>query len=358
MNTISLCMIVKNEEDVLARCLDCVRDLADEIIIVDTGSKDATCEIARQYTAKVYDFAWVDDFAAARNFSFSKAEMDYVMWLDADDILLEADLRRLLELKEALNPSIHTVMMKYNVGFDADGNVTLSYYRERLFLRSMGAQWAGAVHEAITPQGNVIYSDICITHKKLHPSDPDRNLRIFERQILSGKPLAPRERFYYGRELMYHGRFTEAVQELTNFLDSGEGWVENCINACQDLAKCHTQLEQREEALTALLRSLRYDSPRAELCCDIGNFFLEKKRPEVAAFWYETALSREPNEASGGFVNRECYEYLPCIQLCVCYDRMGNREKAVAYNEQAGKYKPGDASVEYNRRYFAGTEHS
>ena len=73
MITISLCMIVKNEEKVLARCLDSIADLMDEIIIVDTGSSDNTKEIAKKYTDKIYDFAWIDDFSAARNYSFSKA---------------------------------------------------------------------------------------------------------------------------------------------------------------------------------------------------------------------------------------------------------------------------------------------
>nr|MCR4945824.1 glycosyltransferase [Lachnospiraceae bacterium] len=76
MITISLCMIVKNESAVLARCLDTVADLCDEIVIVDTGSTDNTKEIAARYTDKIYDFEWVDDFAAARNFSFSKATCD------------------------------------------------------------------------------------------------------------------------------------------------------------------------------------------------------------------------------------------------------------------------------------------
>ena len=85
--TISLCMIVKNEERVLARCLDSVADLVDEIIIVDTGSTDATKEIAARYTEQIYDFVWQDDFAAARNFSFSKASMDYIYAPDADEVL-------------------------------------------------------------------------------------------------------------------------------------------------------------------------------------------------------------------------------------------------------------------------------
>lgn len=71
--TISLCMIVRNEEKVLARCLESVRGCVDEIIIVDTGSSDGTKEIAARFTDKIYDFEWIDDFSAARNYSFEQA---------------------------------------------------------------------------------------------------------------------------------------------------------------------------------------------------------------------------------------------------------------------------------------------
>ena len=87
MPTISLCMIVKNEEANLARCLDSVVGLVDEMIIVDTGSTDRTVEIALRYTEKVCSYTWRDDFSDARNESFSRAVMDYCMWMDADDVL-------------------------------------------------------------------------------------------------------------------------------------------------------------------------------------------------------------------------------------------------------------------------------
>ena len=106
MISISLCMIVKNEELVLGRCLDSVKNLMDEIIIVDTGSTDKTKEIASLYTNKIYDFPWINDFAAARNFSFSKATKDYIMWLDADDVLLYEDNKKLQQLKENLDVSV------------------------------------------------------------------------------------------------------------------------------------------------------------------------------------------------------------------------------------------------------------
>ena len=95
---ISLCMIVKNEENVIDRCLNCVKDVVDEMIIVDTGSTDNTIAKAESLGAKIYNFQWIDDFAEARNFSFSKATKDYILWLDADDVLEEDDIVILKEL--------------------------------------------------------------------------------------------------------------------------------------------------------------------------------------------------------------------------------------------------------------------
>ena len=87
MVTMSLCMIVKNEEKVLRRCLDSLSDIADEIIIADTGSSDSTKDIALEYTSNVYDFQWTGDFAEARNFVSSKATKDYIYTADADEYL-------------------------------------------------------------------------------------------------------------------------------------------------------------------------------------------------------------------------------------------------------------------------------
>ena len=356
MSTISLCMIVKNEQDVLARCLSSVKEAAEEIIIVDTGSSDATKEIARQFTSKVYDYVWDDDFAAARNFSFSKATQEYCMWLDADDILTKEDLKKLLDLKATLNPSIHLVMMKYNIAFDAIGKPIFSYYRERLMRRSRRYLWEGAVHEVITPSGNIIYSDIAVTHAKCKPGDPDRNLRIYERLISEGKELNPREQFYFARELFTHLRDDEAIDMYQKFLNGGQGWVENNINACSDLAACYKRKGDISHALRTLFCSFEYDLPRAEVCCAIGQIFLETGRLTNAVFWYELALTKQPDETSGGFIQPDCYGYLPAIQLCVCHDRLGNREKAIEYNEMAAKFKPGDPATEYNRKYFGETK--
>lgn len=346
-------MIVKNEEDVLARCLDSIKNLVDEIIIVDTGSTDSTRKIASQYTDRVYDYPWSDDFAAARNFSFSKATMEYCMWLDADDILLPCDQIAFRALKSELTPVPDVIMMKYNTSFDEAGNPTFSYYRERIVRNSGAYRWQGAVHEVITPNGTVIHSEIAISHKKLHPSDPDRNLRIFEKQIAEGRLLDPRQQYYYARELYYHGRDENACQIIERFLDEGRGWIENNIEACQLLSWCYYRRGEDQLALRALLRSLEYDSPRAEICCDLGKHFFDRNHFKEAVFWYQTALGCDKNERSGGFISEDCYDYLPHIQLCVCYDKLGDRKLSVYHNEAAGKIKPDSRAYLYNKEYFS-----
>lgn len=350
MATISLCMIVRDEESVLERCLACMKEIADEIIIIDTGSQDSTKQIAMQYTDKVYDYPWEDNFASARNFSFSKATMDYQMWLDADDIISPESQAQLLQLKQNLTADI--VMLPYHVAFDEHNHPTFTYYRERILKRSKNFRWHGAVHEAITPSGDIIYAEPAILHKKLYINDADRNLRIFEKQLAEKKYLNTREKFYYARELFYHHQYQKAITAYVDFLSQPDGWVENRITACQQLAKCCLELGETDSALQALLQSFLYDHPRAEICCDIGEIKIKQQRYEEAIFWYQSALNIPFSSEDGGFSQPDCHDYIPYMQLCVCYDRLKNVSLAKSYNDKAGRIKPEDASYLYNQKYF------
>lgn len=352
MCTISLCMIVKNEEAHLASCLESVKDVVDEIVVVDTGSADATKEIAHRFTDKVLDFIWVDNFSKARNYSFEQATKDYILWLDADDVLLEPDRIKLLQLKETLNPSIDAVMMKYHTGFDKNGNVTFSYYRERLVRREKRYRWKEAVHEYIELHGNVIQSDVAVTHTKTGAAAPGRNISIYERLLASGEELSPRGLYYYARELKDNGRFKDAIDFFSRFLDTGRGWVEDNITACAELAICFERENRREDQFKALARSFVYDTPRAEICCALGYAWKSVKDYKRAAFWFELATTLKKPENGWGFIRQDCWGYIPCIELSVCYDKLGQLDLAVRYNEQAGQYRTDDPSVEHNRRYF------
>lgn len=352
MNSLSICMIVKNEEDVLARCLDCVQEFADELIIVDTGSTDQTKKIAANYTEHIFDFPWVDDFAAARNFSFRQATKDYVMWLDADDVLDRENLEGLKQLKNTLDPAVDVVMMKYDVAFDENNRPTFSYYRERIVKQSKHFQWVGAIHEVIPTSGNIFYCPLAVSHRKTHPNEPQRNLKIFQKLLAEGKQLDPRQQYYYARELYHNGYFALAIQQFETFLAEGKGWVENNISACKDLAACYNQTQEKNKALLALFHSFQYDTPRAEICCDIGKCLLEQQLYKTAIFWYELATNCVVDTESGGFYLLDCYGYIPYMQLCVCYDKLGQIEQAIKYNEKAGQIKPLDKSYLYNKKYF------
>lgn len=352
--TISLAMIVKNEENNIERCLNSVVKIVDEIIIVDTGSTDRTKELCFKYTDKVYDFQWINDFSAARNYSYSFATKDYILWLDADDIILPEDIDKFLELKKNLSKGIHLVMMKYVTVCDNTADITFSYYRERLTKRQCNFRWQEPVHEHIEAGGRILNSDITITHTKSNTEaeKSTRNIEIYESFLKKGITLSPRGNYYYARELKDHKRYEEAVVQFLLFLDSNLGWVEDNINSCSELGLCYLELDQPQKALETYFRSFTYDRPRAEICCRIGYLFQEKGDFKSAAFWFELILTLEKPLETWGFMIHECWDYIPFIECAVCYDRLGDYKKALEFNDRALIVQPNSKSAIANKHYL------
>lgn len=351
MVTISLCMIVKDEEDNLSRCLDSVKNIADEIIIIDTGSSDNTKEIASKYTENVFDFQWIDDFAAARNTAFSKATMDYILWLDADDVIEEEDYKKFMELKATIDLSVDSVTMNYNLAFDEYGNVSFSSRRNRLVKRERKFRWIGAVHEYLEVYGNIIHSEIAITHKSI-AHDSNRNLNIYEKRLKEGEVFSPRDLYYFANELLDHKIYDRAAKYYEEFLNTKKGWIEDNISSCGKLADCYYNLGDKENELKSILRSFTYGSPRAEFCCRLGFHFLDIGDNSAAIIWYKLATQLEETKKNLGFYNPVFSTWLPHLQLCVCYDRIGNYKLAFLHNEVALQYRPNDEILLKNREYF------
>lgn len=348
---ISLCMIVKNEEKSLARCLDSVREIADEIVIVDTGSTDRTREIAKDYDCRIVDYTWKDHFGDARNFAFSQAEGEYILWLDADDVFEEKDRQQLLDWRERLDSSIDGLSMEYHLAFDGSGNVSHKLRRNRLVRRDKGFEWHGAVHEYLAVSGNIIHTNIAVTHKK-DKKYTDRNLRIYKRLEEQGEAFTARDQYYYANELRDHGLNEEAVRWYTRFLDSGHGWIEDNLSACMKLAECMGRLGMKEQELAALFRSFTYEIPRAEACCRIGAWFAERMEWNKAIHWFETAVSLKRPEDPLANIDEPSWTWIPHLQLCVCYDRLGDHEQANYHNELALRYHPTHPSMLYNQQYL------
>lgn len=353
MFTISLCMIVKNEEDVIERCLNSVKDAVDEMIIVDTGSTDKTKQLATALGAKVYNFEWINHFAAARNYSFQQATSDYILWLDADDVLQPEDLQRLIELKSRANFNYDTVTMKYHLSFDENGNPTYSYRRNRLVKRSKHFQWIGPVHEYLSVYGASFHSDIAVTHQKIRYAT-DRNLNIYLARREQGEEFTPRDQFYFANELRDHARYEEAIQWYDTFLNGKQGWVEDNIAACSRRSQCYAELQKTELAVRSLLQTLEYTPPRPDFCCQLGGLFVDLKRFPEAIYWYSQALSTVQYNSDMSFHNPATATWLPHLQLTVCYDRLGNYAKAVEHHKQAKAINSKHPSVLYNDKYYRG----
>ncbi len=351
MISVSLCMIVKNEENTIERCLDSVKDLVDEIIIVDTGSTDRTKEIVANFTDKVLDFEWVDDFAAARNFAFDQATQDYILWLDADDVFLIEDQTKFSELKSQLDSSYDSITMVYSLATDENSGVTSSLRRNRLVKRDKHFKWIGAVHEYLEVWGNIFHSDIKVTHKSID-HDSDRNLNIYKKRLSNGESFSPRDLYYFANEWLDHEDYEKAIIYYKKFLETKEGWVEDNLSACGHLADCFHRLGNKEQALHYIFKSFEYDTPRAEFCCRLGYLFLNKQDYEKAIFWYELATKLEMPRDSLGLVNHACWTWLPHLQLCVCYSKIGDFSLAHHHNELAREVVPTNNHVLHNKAYL------
>ncbi len=353
MINLSLCMIVKNEEAVLERCLESVHGIADEIIIADTGSTDNTVSIAKKFTDHVYSFEWTDDFSAARNFSYSKATKEYIMWLDADDVIDEKNRQLLITLKETLPSETDVVMLPYNTAFDASGNPTFSCFRERITRRSPSFLWREPVHEHLPISGAVEQRDAAVSHMPgvRAPGHSDRNLRIYRSRVSKGEPLSTRGMYYFARELKAHGLLDEAAAQYELVLRQNDIWKEDALTASADLADCYIAKETPEKALRRLFESFAYDLPRAEILCRIGLIYAQKDDSQKAVYWYELALNA-PRPNVWGFISQDYWEYIPHMQLCMLYDRSGNHEKALSHHKAAKAIKPEGAEVRHNEEYF------
>ncbi|MEC0226744.1 glycosyltransferase [Paenibacillus alba] len=349
--TVSLCMIVKNEEKTLDRCLSSVRGLVDEIVIVDTGSEDATKEIAASYGSQVYDFEWVNDFSKARNHAFSLATQEYILWMDADDYLLPEDAAALQSIISELSWDIDAVSMHYYLDHDLHGRVTASLRRNRLVKRSCGFRWVGFVHEYLDVAGTVLYAETGVTHDRKH-TQSTRNLLIYEDMKEAKAVFSPRDLFYFSNELYDHGQWERAIEQYDTFIASPDGWVEDKILASRRAGEAYAQLGRLQEARHKVLQGFAYALPRAESCCQLGYYELSEQRLENAVFWYklatEVAKPIEPNAR----LDIPSWTWLPHLQLCVCYDRLGLYEQAHYHNEIAGGYVPDNPSVTANRNYL------
>ena len=291
MVTFSLCMIVKNEEKTLSRCLDCLKDIMDEIIIVDTGSTDKTKEIAYKYTDKIYDYTWENDFSKARNFAFSKAGMDYIYSADADEVIDVENQKKFKALKAAMLPDIEIVQMYYcnQLAY----NTTYNYdeeYRPKLFKRIRSFQWTEPIHETIVLEPVIYDSDIRITHlpENNHaPRDLEKFVQLGKEQVRLSRHLHN----MYARELFIAGTdedFIRAIPTFQNTMTDTTRSLDEIKEASCVLVRAFRIKNDVHAFFTNALKNIAADGT-AEVCYELGQYYEQANDIPEAAIWYENA---------------------------------------------------------------------
>lgn len=308
MITISVCMIVLNEETNLGICLKSLQPVADEIIVVDTGSTDRTKEVARKFTDKVYDFAWTGSFADARNFAFSKATCDYIYSADADESLDDENVAKILQMKQVLLPEIDIVQMYYCN--QLENNTIYNFDKElrpKLYKRLREWTWEEIIHEAVRLDPIIYDSDIEIIHRP-GPGHASRDLAAFRR--LSEKEMtessemgddsgdktismSPRLIDIYCKELYIAGTDEDFSESYVFFreLSDREGFEKDlvarifavCARACRikgDMAGL----------MKYVTRAAAGEMMCSELCCELAEYMVSVGDMNEAALWYLNAL--------------------------------------------------------------------
>lgn len=325
MMTISVCMIMKNEEKVLARCLDSLKGIADEIIIVDTGSTDSSKQIASGYTDKIYDFEWIQDFSAARNYAFSKASMDYIYSADADEVLDEENRDRFIALKRTLPADVEIVQMNY--ANQLRFNTTYNYdteLRPKLYKRLRTFRWEEPVHESVVLNPVIYDSDITIIHMP-EASHASRDFATFLNVIKTKGGLSPKLYEMYARELFIAGEdrdFEDAFDYFAAVAEKEE-YNERQRKLCECvLVKCYYLKKHVTGLMKYSLRNIADGKGSSEVCYILGEYFLELGDYKEASIWYYNAAYEtecELNIHYGG-------DY-PLQKLVQCYHLLGNSEQ-------------------------------
>ncbi len=221
--TISLCMIVKNEEKFLPTCLESVKDHVDEIIIVDTGSTDSTVEIAKRYNAKIYHHAWENSFSKARNYSLKYATCDWIIWLDADE---EVDKKDAYKLKKVIKDplecetapranAIFLQMLDKSVGGQSDSIMN----SRKIFRNHLGFHFEGIVHNYLKYSGPTKMTDIRVYHYGYNLDEEQKEKKFIRtstllREQIKYDPNTPIPHHYLAICYLNRKRYDECIKEV------------------------------------------------------------------------------------------------------------------------------------------------
>lgn len=331
---ISVCIIAKNEEKYIEECLKRLKPYGMEIIVTDTGSTDRTKEIAEKYADRVYDFEWIDDFAAARNFCASKASYPWIWALDCDEYVSSINMK-LLRICMQKAPRHCGVMRLKNLSYTDDGDTTYGSDDVIRFYNKHYYKYYYPIHEQIcsvdeskimdTVNGFIMPCEVIHHGYALNAEEmkikQERNLNLLFKVIESGKADAYTY-FQTGQSYLIMDKYDEAInyfeQGMKLGIDTNNVYVHIMITS---LAKCYCFKKRYEDAINLLeeygdrCKTAKYVYTQAAINLEAGN--------TLKALMYYIKTTAMPDTDTLGENLMHCYEHIINI-----YEAMGNQEMA------------------------------
>lgn len=337
---LSLCVIAKNEAQSLPVMISSVKDIVDEIIIVDTGSEDNTLEVARQYTDKVYEF--IEDefsFANARNESMKHVTGDWILILDCDESV-HPDTAAVLRATLEKQPEHVELVLPNMVMCNNDGSIHQEFLCERIIRNGRGAAFDGAMHNHVNVEvgpKRVAIPSLQLIHNRVVREEKYRAQRANQRAQMAERVFADkddrRSLFYLAGTRFDCQKYDECVPVFEKYLEISD-WPEERYQASLLLAQAYFQLDRPDDARRVLAASLKDDWKRAEAYLMLGDIAAGRGDFREAEWWYKAA-SLKPLQPSPMFVEPAAHTWLPHTALWNTYRALGNNQLATEHGRLA-----------------------
>lgn len=354
---LSLCMIVRDNEKTIEACLKSIRPWVDEMVVVDTGSKDRTQQIVEELGGRLFHFPWCDDFSAARNESLKYAAGDWVFWMDSDDTISEECGRRLRDLAcgEHDSRTLGYVMQVHCPGADEEGRDDLTIVDHvKLFRNRLGLQFEGRIHEQIIPAirragGEVAFTDISVVHSGSDHSVEgrkgklERDFRLLRLEF-EEEPDHPFVLFNLGMTHADCEQYEEAIKYLNRCIEVSHAEESHLRKAYALLVNAYAQSDRHDSAWGTCQTGLKLFPDDKELLFRAGMLHHHLGRLEEAEQTYLRALhdheERHFTSVDSGIAGAKARH-----NLAIVYEDMGELDKAEeqwrVVLQEKDRYRPG-----------------
>ena len=367
MPTLSLCIITKNEEQYLEECLNSVKEIVDEIIIVDTGSTDKTLGIAKKFNAKIINIPWQNDFSKARNESLRYATKDWILVLDADETISKQDTK---EIKELIKTNEYLGFMLIQRSYTND-SASIKWvsskddsYEEskpysgwvysgitRLFKNYSKIRFEYPVHETVKESikrigGKIKTTDIPIHHYGKLKENIDEKSRLYLEIGKEKLKQNPKAKFYYelGIQSMVLNKFEESIENLKKAIELNKEWSAPYIS----LGNIYCKQKDYQQAIDLLERALKIKPGDSNIHNNLGVAYEKLGNPKIALEHYKSSIKINSH-------NADAYQNLARLMM-----RFNKIDDVIKILERLCKLKPNDiasynnlAGVYFQKRMFS-----